>query len=354
MGTAPYGVTFTATNVSDYDTATGNVSVTVVCLATPAVTAWPTASHIEVGQALSTSALTGGTATYNGNPVSGHVRLDQRRQRSGYGHDSGERDLYAQRYGRLQHGSRNCLHYGEHLKTPTVTILPTATAITYGQALSASTLSGGVASVAGTFAWTNPTSIPGAGADPESITFTPSDTTDYNTVAGSVTVMVNKATPTVTTLPTASAISVGQTLVSSTLTGGVASAGSTPVPGSFAWATPATAPPLGADPENVIFTPTDGVDYNTVTVSVTVTVNSKTTPTFSTLPTASAITYGQTLASSVLTGGAATAGGTPVAGTFAWTNPTTAPIAGTIRRASPLRPPIRPFTTRLPIQSRLR
>ena len=51
------------------------------------------------------------------------------------------------------------------------------------------------------------------------------------------------------------------------------------------------------------FTPTDTADYNTVTVTVTVTVNNKTTPTVTTWPTASAITYGQTLASSTLTGG---------------------------------------------------
>ena len=76
------------------------------------------------------------------------------------------------------------------------------------------------------------------------------------------------------------------------------------------------------------FTPTDATDYNTVAGTVSVTVNNKTTPTITTLPTAGAITYGQTLASSVLTGGAGS-----VAGTFAWTTPTTAPLAGAPLRA---------------------
>ncbi len=47
----------------------------------------------------------------------------------------------------------------------------------------------------------------------------------------------------------------GQTLASSTLTGGAAS-----VPGSFGWAAPNTAPPIGSDTESVAFTPVDAVD----------------------------------------------------------------------------------------------
>jgi hypothetical protein len=162
--------------------------------------------------------------------------------------------------------------------TPTVSTLPTASGITYGQALSSSTLTGGAASagstpVAGTFAWTTPTTTPGAGTPSENVTFTPTDATTYNTVTVSVTVTVSKATPTVSTLPVAGAITYGQTLSSSTLAGGAASAGSTPVAGTFAWTTPTTAPPLGTDSESVTFTPTDAADYNTVSGSVTVTVN---------------------------------------------------------------------------------
>ena len=81
------------------------------------------------------------------------------------------------------------------------------------------------------------------------------------------TVEIVKATPTITTPPTASPMTVGQTLASSTLTNGVAS-----VPGSFTW-TDASAVPSASGNYQVTFTPTDSVNYNTVTLSVLVTVN---------------------------------------------------------------------------------
>ncbi len=202
--------------------------------------------------------------------------------------------------------------------TPSVTSWPTASAITFGQTLASSTLSGGAASVGGTFSWTTSSSAPATGTANESVTFTPTDTTDYNTVMGSVSLTVNKATPTVSSWPTASAITFGQTLTSSTLSGGSASA-----PGAFSWTTSSTAPATGTSSQSVTFTPTDMTDYITVTGSISVTVN-KATPTVSSWPTASALSYGQTLSSSTLSGGAAS-----VSGTFAWTIPTIVPSGGT-------------------------
>jgi CSLREA domain-containing protein len=86
--------------------------------------------------------------------------------------------------------------------TPTVT-WPTASAITYGQTLASSMLSGGLAvvettPVAGSFAFTNPSAVPSAGTQTESVTFTPSNTSAYNSVNGMVSLLVNKAMPTVT------------------------------------------------------------------------------------------------------------------------------------------------------------
>ena len=83
--------------------------------------------------------------------------------------------------------------------TPTITTLPTASAINYGQALSASTLSGGVASVngttvAGTFAFTTPTTTPNAGTYTADVTFTPNDSTNYNAITGTVSLTVNANT----------------------------------------------------------------------------------------------------------------------------------------------------------------
>jgi hypothetical protein len=76
--------------------------------------------------------------------------------------------------------------------TPTISVAPTASAITAGQALSSSELSGGTASVAGTFAWTTPSTVPGSTGS-YGVTFTPTDTANYNTATTTVSVTVNPA-----------------------------------------------------------------------------------------------------------------------------------------------------------------
>jgi hypothetical protein len=68
---------------------------------------------------------------------------------------------------------------------------PSATAISYGQTLASSTLSGGTASVAGTFAFTSPGTIPAVGTADQAVTFTPTDGANYATVSGTVSVTVN-------------------------------------------------------------------------------------------------------------------------------------------------------------------
>jgi hypothetical protein len=97
--------------------------------------------------------------------------------------------------------------------TPTVSIWPTASGINFGQALSSSTLSPVTAvvptnaSVAGTFTFTDPTTIPSSvGSYTADVTFTPTNSANYNTVSGTVTVAVSLATPTITfdTAPTPS------------------------------------------------------------------------------------------------------------------------------------------------------
>jgi BspA type Leucine rich repeat region (6 copies)/Putative Ig domain len=144
---------------------------------------------------------------------------------------------------------------------------PIASSITYGQTLASSTLSGGSASVAGVFAFTSSETAPGAGIASYEVTFTPSDAATYNTATTSVSVTVSKATPVINTAPTASAITYGQTLASSTLSGGSAS-----VAGNFAWVYPNVSPGVGSF-QGVAFTPNDTANYNTVTTSVSVTVN---------------------------------------------------------------------------------
>ena len=78
---------------------------------------------------------------------------------------------------------------------------------------------------------------------------------------------VTPTTPTITAAPTATSITVGQTLASSVLCGGVAS-----VPGTFAFTAPSTGPAVGTASQLVTFTPTDTVNYTTATSSASVTV----------------------------------------------------------------------------------
>ena len=152
--------------------------------------------------------------------------------------------------------------------TPVITTQPTATAIIYGQTLASSALSGGVASVPGSFAFTTPTVTPTVGTTTQSVTFTPADTINYQSITLSVNVTVSKATPLITTRPSASAITYGQTLNNSTLSGGVAS-----VPGSFYFMTPTSSPTVGTAMQSVTFIPADTNNYQTVITGVYVTVN---------------------------------------------------------------------------------
>ena len=82
------------------------------------------------------------------------------------------------------------------------------------------------------------------------------------------TLTVNKASPTVSTWPTAVAIAEGQMLSASSLLGGTAS-----VPGSFSFVNPTLKPTQGMASQSVRFTPSDTNSYLAVVGAVSVTVN---------------------------------------------------------------------------------
>ena len=152
---------------------------------------------------------------------------------------------------------------------PIVTAWPTAAPIGFGQTLSNSILSGGAATPGGSFEWTTPWLVPNiAGTTTQSVTFIPNDTANFNRLRGSVSVTMNKATPTVTRLPITTPITYGQTLSNSFLYGG----SGTPA-GSFSWTTPTLAPNAGTAPQSVTYTPTDTTNYASTNVNVNVTVN---------------------------------------------------------------------------------
>lgn len=78
-------------------------------------------------------------------------------------------------------------------KANPVTTWPTASPITYGDRLSESDLTGGVA-VPGTFAWENVSINPTSGSHSYTVTFTPTDAANYNSAEAQVTVSVAKKT----------------------------------------------------------------------------------------------------------------------------------------------------------------
>ena len=74
---------------------------------------------------------------------------------------------------------------------PAITALPVAAAIRLGQPLSAATLTGGAASVPGTFAFKEPASVPLFGIAPRTVVFTPTDSINYGNAEFELPVTVN-------------------------------------------------------------------------------------------------------------------------------------------------------------------
>ncbi|NTV13115.1 MAG: M6 family metalloprotease domain-containing protein, partial [Desulfobulbaceae bacterium] len=178
----------------------------------------------------------------------------------------------------------------------------TPTAITYKTALSASQLKASAGGVAGTFVYTPAAgTVLNAGANQTlSVTFTPSNTANYNIPApASVLLTVNKATP-VVSWATPAAIPYGTALGASQLN---AAAGG--VAGTFVY-TPAAGTVLNVGSGQILaaaFTPTDTANYNTPAaknVLLTVTVASQSLS-FGAAP---VLTYGGAPGTVSATGGA--------------------------------------------------
>lgn len=131
----------------------------------------------------------------------------------------------------------------------------------------------------GTWSWKDTSVVPTVGNTGYVAVFTPTDTTNYNTVEKTVVVEVAKATPVVSVAPTAADIEYLKTLADSTLSGGkvvYAEGSSVEVDGTWSWKD-ATIAPTVADSDNteyeVVFTPADTTNYNTTTVKVKLVVD---------------------------------------------------------------------------------
>ena len=171
--------------------------------------------------------------------------------------------------------------------TPAVVTVPTVAERVYNPAvaLADSDMTGGSVtgadgnSLAGTWSFTGTNIIPTVNNKGYQAVFTPDDADNYNTVTRTITVKVTKATPVIAEKPTAGALTYGQKLSDSTLTGGKATyqtADGTEITGTFAWKN-SSSTPTAADSKkteyDVTFTPSDKDNYNAVDTKLTITVN---------------------------------------------------------------------------------
>ena len=166
--------------------------------------------------------------------------------------------------------------------SPTITTAPTAT-VTYGDTVSDSALTGGAASVAGTFKWADGVTTYGnAGTKTLKAKFVPTDTANYATVEDiDVNVKVNKASA--PAAPTGLNGIKGQTLSTVSL------------PAGWAWADGTTVMnTAGTQTFKANYTDAAGNYENATNVDVTVNVTAKSTAALTGL-TQSGCTYGETL-----------------------------------------------------------
>jgi hypothetical protein len=253
---------FTPTDLTDYATATASVGLTVNKAAI--TISWPAPAAIPYGTALSGTQLdatSNATGTFAYSPAAGAALA------------VGNHTLT------VTFTPTNAANYTPSTARASVTLTvtkatpfitwATPSAIAYGTALSASQLNA-TSTVAGTFAY-SPASgtVLSPGVHTLNVTFTPTSTTNYTTATSSVTLTVNKVTPTIT-WSAPKAITYGTALSATQL-----NATST-VAGSFAYS-PASGTVLSAGQQtlNVTFTPTNTIDYATTAASVTLTVASQ-------------------------------------------------------------------------------
>lgn len=207
---------------------------------------------------------------------------------------------------------------------PTITSAPNNVTITYGTLPRTIELTGGSAEVngeeiTGKFVMNNPTYLYNAGVHETTCSFIPDDPAYEKVTNIEITLTVNKATPTVITMPTPSGnLYYGDGLFELALVGGVAN-----TPGTFEWDEENTRPQEDGE-QAVIFYPLDTDNYNDLNnLAVNVTVV-KVPLAMQEQPTVTPLYAGDTLNDSAIEGGIVTDFRDielEVDGEWAWNNP---------------------------------
>ena len=274
-GMQTLSVLFTPTDTADYGPLTQTVTL-LVNQATPVVM-WPTPAPVNAGTALSATQLdatatgVGGTAlpgTFTYTPPAGTVPNPGSQTLSALFSPTDKVDY--------RNATQTTTLVVNKAQAPVIAWAAPA-AITYGTALSAAQLDA-TSTVPGTFTYTPAAgAVPGAGTQTLSVLFTPTDTVTYTTATRTVTLVVNQAMP-VLSWPTPAAIAYGTALSATQLDASAGGVGGASLPGTFAYTPPVnTVPVPGTQTLSVLFTPTDSVDYTTVTRTVALVVNNPTT-----------------------------------------------------------------------------
>jgi hypothetical protein len=314
-GTQTLSATFTPTDTKTYSATTASVKFTVdpaapvIVWATPA----PAAAGTTLGATqLDAAANVPGSFVYS--PAAGAVLAAGTQQLTAVFSPADRTDYSSA----IAHTSLvvNAASSNQALNVPVITWNVPA-AISYGIALSSKQLSA-TANVPGTFVYTPAAgTVPKAGTQTLSATFTPTDTKTSSSATVSVQLTVNKANPVITWIPPVPIAS--GTALSVTQLDAAAN-----VPGRFTYSpTAGVVLAAGTQQLTAVSSPTDATDYSSVTAHISVVVNPSSSGATGvpiiTWNAPATISYGTTLNSPQLS---AT---TNVPGTFTYT-----PAAGTI------------------------
>ena len=170
--------------------------------------------------------------------------------------------------------------------------LPVADAVSYdpNKTLGAINISGGNVldpsgkNVPGSWSWADTSVVPTVDNSGYDVVFTPDEQEHYNPVSGTIQVNVSKADVNVVDLPVASAITYGDALAKSVISGGRVyfdGIDRVEIPGTFAWEDDSIKPFVSDSDKTlytVVFTPADSVNYNTTEIEITVNVSKAAMP----------------------------------------------------------------------------